>query len=255
MMHRRLGFKRLQLLAMAVLFIGLATTASAQPAGFTEEVVIPGLNLPVGLAFGTGGVMYIWQKGGTIRIAQDGQLLPQPLLDLTDEVNTYWTRGMAGLALDPDFDANGYLYLAYTVDWEYYSTGGNPNQALLDTNHDTFGRVVRYTLDSATRARFSGSTPRPPRACRATPTTTSLRPARHARGRGRWVFGTPTASRFDRAPGRLSPATATLASWSSATSDGTTGSDCAWPHKAASTSAGPRSRDSCPPRGTRPRRR
>ncbi len=127
-----------------------AEPAGGQPAGFTEEVVFGGLNLPVGMAFGPGERMYIWEKGGVVRIAENGQLLPQPLLDLSDEVNTYWTRGMTGLALDPDFENNGYVYLAFTVDWEYYITGGNPNQALLDTNHDTFGRIVRYTLDAAT---------------------------------------------------------------------------------------------------------
>ena len=85
MMNRRLRIKTLQSLTWAVLIIGPATFASAQPAGFTEEVVVPGLNLPVGLAFGPGGVMYIWEKGGTVRIARDGQV-------------------------------NGYLYLAYTVE-------------------------------------------------------------------------------------------------------------------------------------------
>ncbi len=79
---------------------------------------------PRHLRVGAAGRVHRGGRGS--RIAQDGQLLLQPLLDLTDEVNTYWTRGMTGLALAPDFEVNGYLYLAYTVDWEYYSTATSP---------------------------------------------------------------------------------------------------------------------------------
>ena len=134
---------------MAVGLISLsAQGASAIPPGFVEETVISGVNEPVGLAFGPDRLMYVWQKDGIIRIYRDAQVVNPLLFDLRDEVNTFWTRGMTGLALDPDFANNGYIYLAYTVDWEYYITGGNPDQNNLDTTRDTFGRIVRYTLDA-----------------------------------------------------------------------------------------------------------
>jgi glucose/arabinose dehydrogenase len=147
---RRSCSSRCAVASVVLLMIATAPVV-AQPAGFIEEVVVDGLNYPVGVAFRPGtDRMYIWEKGGVIRIAEDGELLPDPLLDLSDEVNIYWTRGMTGLALDPDFENNGFIYLAYTVDWEYYITGGDPDPTQLDTNHDTFGRIVRYTLDPQT---------------------------------------------------------------------------------------------------------
>lgn len=121
--------------------------ASALPPGFIEELVVAGLTGPVGITSDENGRIFIWEKGGRVRLFENGALLPQPLIDLNQEVNTYWTRGLTGFALDPDYETNGYVYLSYTVDWEYYITNGNPDQANLDTNHDTFGRIVRYTSD------------------------------------------------------------------------------------------------------------
>ncbi|MHC4990772.1 MAG: PQQ-dependent sugar dehydrogenase [Planctomycetota bacterium] len=139
---------RIRILILAMV-VGVMTAgpASAQPAGFMEEIVVTGLDLPVGLAFLPDGRMVIWDKRGRVRLAHNGVVQNPPLLDLSQEVNTYWTRGMTGLAIDPDFQSNGYVYLLYTVDWQWYLTDGNPNPALLDSNHDTFGRLVRYTLD------------------------------------------------------------------------------------------------------------
>lgn len=121
--------------------------ANALPPGFIEELVVAGLTGPVGITSDENGRIFIWDKGGRVRILENGALLPQPLIDLNQEVNTYWTRGLTGFTLDPDYETNGYVYLAYTVDWEYYITKGHPNQANLDTNRDTFGRIVRYTSD------------------------------------------------------------------------------------------------------------
>ncbi len=135
------------ILATALTLSLLAPNAYALPPGFIEQVVAAGFSEPVGLTFGPEDRMFVWEKGGKVWIIQNGVRLPNPLIDLSDEVNTYWTRGLTGLTLDPDYAKNGYVYLMYTVDWEYYITDGNPDRNLLDTNHDTFGRLVRYTSD------------------------------------------------------------------------------------------------------------
>jgi glucose/arabinose dehydrogenase len=94
---------------------------------------------PVGIRFAPDGRMFVWQKSGIVRIYKDGALLPTPFLDISDHVNNDHDRGMLGLALDPAFDANGYLYLSYV-----YEGGGNPN----DTGPKT-GRVTRVRADPA----------------------------------------------------------------------------------------------------------
>lgn len=141
--------KRLMLAWVALIVSGTSPSAAVPP-GFVEEIVVTGLTGPVGLAFGPNGRMFVWEKRGIVWIVEDGQVLPDPLLDINQEVNTYWTRGLTGFTLDPDYETNGYVYLLYTVDWEYYITDGNPDPNNLDTNHDTFGRLVRYTSDPDT---------------------------------------------------------------------------------------------------------
>ena len=53
---------------------------------------------------------------------KNGQLLPTPFIDLSAKVNTYDDRGFWGLAFDPQFATNGYVYLSYT-----FENAGNPN--------------------------------------------------------------------------------------------------------------------------------
>ncbi|MBT8486679.1 MAG: hypothetical protein HKO59_04305 [Phycisphaerales bacterium] len=138
------------LLAASLATCAASAAASAQPAGFVSETIVTGLSEPVGLVFAPNGErLFVWDKIGRVFIVENGVVQPEPLLDLQEEVNTYWTRGLTGFALDPEYETNGYVYLMFTVDWEYYSTGGAPDPGQLDTNHDTFGRLVRWTSDPA----------------------------------------------------------------------------------------------------------
>ena len=38
------------------------------------------------------------------------------MLDITGRVNSYWDRGLLGVAVDSDFANNRYIYLLYTYD-------------------------------------------------------------------------------------------------------------------------------------------
>ncbi len=93
--------------------------------GFATEVVatVPPFTL-VGLAFAPDGRLFVWQKNGVVRIIKNGVLLPTPFIDLSAKVNTFDDRGIWGLAFDPDFATNGYVYMTYT-----YENAGNPNDA------------------------------------------------------------------------------------------------------------------------------
>jgi len=70
----------------------------------------------VGADFAPDGRMFVWQKNGTVRIVKNGATLPAPFLDFSDKVNTVGDRGMWGLAFDPDFVNNGYIYLTYVFE-------------------------------------------------------------------------------------------------------------------------------------------
>ena len=90
-----------------------ALASAALPPGFEIETLATGMTLPTAITFTGDGRIFIAEKNGTIRIYKNGQLLPDPLIHLTD-VNDYGDRGLIGIAADPNFSQNGYLYLSYT---------------------------------------------------------------------------------------------------------------------------------------------
>ena len=87
--------------------------AVSAPAGFQPQTVVAGLNLPTSFAFAPDGRIFIAEKSGVVRVFKNGALLPTPLIDISAKVNNYWDRGLIGMALDPNFASNGYIYLLY----------------------------------------------------------------------------------------------------------------------------------------------
>lgn len=133
-------------LGMAVLASMLgASAAPALPPGFIEETVISGLDKPVGLRFDQAGRMWIWTQPGRLYFVRPGETTLNQVLDLSDEVSNLNDTGLTGFALDPAFEVNGQVYLFYTVDWEWWITGGAPDPANQDQTQDSFGRLTRYT--------------------------------------------------------------------------------------------------------------
>jgi glucose/arabinose dehydrogenase len=51
-----------------------------------------------------------------VRLVKNGVLQPTPFIDISDRVNGYWDRGLLGVAVDPEFTTNGYVYLLYTYE-------------------------------------------------------------------------------------------------------------------------------------------
>ncbi len=59
--------------------------------------------------------LLIVEQAGIISVVQDGQVREQPFLDLRDRVGSSSSeQGLLGIALDPDYPANGIFYLNYT---------------------------------------------------------------------------------------------------------------------------------------------
>lgn len=135
--------------AILALFLLLSSlVVSAQPSGFVVENVGEGWNAAVGLTFSKDGKrMYVWEKGGKVWIVEDGERLPSPLIDISEEVGDWGDHGLLGFALDPNFDSNGFIYLLYVVDRHHllhFGTGSySPTK---DEYYDaTIARVTRYT--------------------------------------------------------------------------------------------------------------
>jgi glucose/arabinose dehydrogenase len=132
MMVLRAGILATSVLAMVL------TGSAPLPPGFRQEVVVAGLHLPTTWVQPPDPtVQYIAEKSGVVRVASRGRLLPNPLVDLSKRVNDVGDRGLLGMALDPDFAANGYLYLAYTFE----------DPAVPVTNPSQTQRVTRVTVD------------------------------------------------------------------------------------------------------------
>jgi hypothetical protein len=122
---RRLTFLvAIEVVAVAMLLAASATVSFAEiPKGdiiIRLETVASGLTAPVSVTHaGDGsGRLFVVEQSGQIRIAQDGELLPTPFLDLSGEIpalNPFFDeRGLLGLAFHPHYQANGRFFVRYS---------------------------------------------------------------------------------------------------------------------------------------------
>jgi len=89
--------------------------------------------LIVSMAFAPDGRLFFTEKNtGKIKVMKDGMVLETPFVKISD-LHVSSEQGMLGLALDPDFEQNHFVYLYYTS--EDKETG------------KPFNRVVRFTDD------------------------------------------------------------------------------------------------------------
>ena len=114
---------------------------AAVPSGFSDTAITTGLDWPTAFAFLPDGRILIAQKRGDVRLVKNGVLMSTPVIDLRNRVNDYWDHGLLGIAVDPNFTNNGFIYLLYTYE---------NNSA--DYNGTKTGRLARYTLVGDTAA-------------------------------------------------------------------------------------------------------
>ena len=87
--------------------------AATVPSGFTDSVLASGLASPTSMAFAPDGRLFVTQQGGALRVIKNGLLLATPFLTVT--VSSSGERGLLGVAFDPDFATNQYVYVYYTA--------------------------------------------------------------------------------------------------------------------------------------------
>jgi glucose/arabinose dehydrogenase len=81
--------------------------------GFLAEPIYTHLAVPSALRFTPDGrLFYTELNSGRIRIIQDGALLPTPFAQVPTVADG--EQGCLGLAVDPNFESNHYIYVCYT---------------------------------------------------------------------------------------------------------------------------------------------
>ena len=87
--------------------------------------------------------MLITTKHGQLRVYENGALLPTPAIDLTSVICADSERGLLGVAVDPQFASNRFIYLYYT----FKKFGG----CELNTANSPVNRVSRFVLPAQQR--------------------------------------------------------------------------------------------------------
>ncbi len=130
------------LMVSTFLSTGLASarqTAALQiPDGFVLETIVNNFEWPTAFSFLPDGRILVTEKGGMVKMVENGIVHAQPVIDLRQHVNDYVDRGMIDVAVDPDFTRNHFIYLFYT-----YKPASMPH----DSPDAVMGRIERYVLD------------------------------------------------------------------------------------------------------------
>lgn len=116
------------------------TTPPPSPVAINLQLVASGFSAPLDLEQPNDGSgrLFIVEQGGTIKIVQNGAVLPQPFLDISSKVIHKVEMGLLGLTFHPGFQTNGKFYVNYirnaggqfqSVIAEYQVSSANANQA------------------------------------------------------------------------------------------------------------------------------
>jgi glucose/arabinose dehydrogenase len=152
-------------LAACALFCAAEPAAAAPelPSGFHDSIVLSEVAEPTTIRFSPDGRIFVATKSGQILVYDDpGDTSPELFADLRTEVYDNGDRGLLGLALDPNFESNHYVYALYTYDhilgaqgeegkvprWGAPNTSGDPCPKPSDADVDACpvsGRLVRLT--------------------------------------------------------------------------------------------------------------
>ncbi len=125
-------------------FAVVAVSGAAGQTALTTTRVVSGLTQPLQVTHAPGDFsrMFVVERGGRIKIIQNGAVLPTAFLDISSLVQTSWLEwGLLGMCFDADYATNGYIYVNYSS-----GTGGDTNIARFTRNELDPNRA-----DAATR--------------------------------------------------------------------------------------------------------
>ncbi len=137
------------ILACLVLLLSACAPASAGasvPDGF-RDTEIASFDGAMALAFTPDGRLLIGGRTGWLKVYTRDHLDPHLALDLKGRVCWDAERGMTGIAVDPDFEANHHIYLYYTYD--KHRTAGGHGTCAKKSPLTPVNRVSRFTLGAS----------------------------------------------------------------------------------------------------------
>ena len=98
---------------LSLLVLAPPVAASVVPPGF-EDAKIAQVNAPVGIAFTPDGRILLLSQFGRLHVYKNGALLPSPAVDVSAKLCSDKERGLLGVAVDPAFASNHYVFMYYT---------------------------------------------------------------------------------------------------------------------------------------------
>lgn len=127
-------------LAAAAALILSADARAQAPAQFTNTL-LAAIDSPTALAATPDGRILIASQLGDLYVYQNGALVAQPALSLGSAACANSERGLLGVAVDPSFASNGYIYLFYSYQKFGVCDSGASNSPV--------NRVSRFTLSTS----------------------------------------------------------------------------------------------------------
>lgn len=115
-----------------------ANQALSVPANFVDQVLVTGFNDGTAMAMAPDGRIFICQQGGALRVFKNGALLATPFVTVPTTADG--ERGLLGVAFDPNFSSNQFVYVYYTA------------------SSPTHNRVIRYRAQGDVAAAGSATT-------------------------------------------------------------------------------------------------
>lgn len=98
--------------AFLFVFVCASINAATLPTGFFETRV-EALPNPTAMEIAPDGRVFVCLQGGQLRVVKNGTLLTTPFL--TVNTDSSGERGLLGIAFDPNFATNNFIYIYYTV--------------------------------------------------------------------------------------------------------------------------------------------
>jgi glucose/arabinose dehydrogenase len=124
------------------------STPTTLPAGFTEAAIATGLSRPTAMEFAPDGRLFVLEQAGDVELVRgDGTTWTALHLD----VDAQGERGLLGIAFDPAFASNHFVYLYYT----------NPGPGAAPWAAGEHNQLSRFTVDDSdpTRPIFTDEAP------------------------------------------------------------------------------------------------
>lgn len=110
------------------------------PPGFQALKLYGKLNSPTSMAIAPDGRVFVCQQSGEVRVFKNDSLLDFAFVTVPTRV--YDEEGLSGIALDPDFAKNGFVYLGFTGQEEPYRNNIVRYTAHGDTADPASERVI-----------------------------------------------------------------------------------------------------------------